>query len=494
MEASIPFDLVIANGRVVDPETRLDATRNVGMNGGSIEVISEAPLDAPTIIDAAGCIVAPGFIDLHSHAQTVAGHRLQAFDGVTTALELESGASPVGMALARAAEEGRPLNYGFSASWGLCRMHVLIDVPLSGNVGAAIAHFGDPRWQGPASAEQVDRMLGLISEDLSAGALGVGILVGYAQGTDPAEYSAVARLAASAKAPTFTHARDLVEVRPDVPIDGAAEIVGAASETGAHMHYCHVNSTSTVHIDRVHGLIDRVRNEGATVSFEAYPYGAGMTVIGAQFLAPDMLAMRGLEPSDLVLPLTGERIADAERLAWIRENEPHHTVIVEFMDDQDGLAPGGILRRALSLPGTVVASDAIFPIDTATNAFDSDAWPLPKTMRTHPRTCGTFSRSLRLLVDDVGMSWVDAVERCTLEPARVLESIAPAMERKGRLQPGCDADVVVFDPKRLRDQATYQESIVPSDGVEHLLVNGVPVIRDGELLTDARPGRAVVAG
>lgn len=487
-------EVVIGGGRVIDPETGLDGVRDVGIDGAAVAAISEAPLEGRVRVEAAGRIVAPGFIDLHSHAQTLAGHRLQAFDGVTTALELEGGAAPVADAVAAASAAGRPLNYGYSASWGMARMHVLTGLPMTGGPELALAALGDERWQGEATSEQVGRILGILEENLADGALGVGILVGYAQGTAPDEYVRVARLAASAGAPTYTHARDLIEVRPDVRIDGAEEIVRAATETGAHMHYCHVNSTSTVHVDRVHAAIDRVRSEGSRVSVEAYPYGAGMTGIGAQFLAPDMLAMRGLTPSSLVLPLTGERVADADRLAWLREHEPHHLVIVEFVDDDEGLGPDGFLRRALGFPGTVVASDAIFPLDTVSGAIDTEDWPLPETMTAHPRVSGTFTRALRLFVDRMGMSWPDAIARCTLGPARVVEGAAPSMARKGRLQVGADADVVVFDPDALGDRATYMQPVRPSVGVTDLFVGGQAVIRDGALVPDARPGRPVLGG
>ena len=141
-----------------------------------------------------------------------------------------------------------------------------------------------------------------------------------------------------------------------------------------------------------------------------------------------------------------------------------------------------------------MASDAIFPIDTATGTSDTDAWPLPATMTTHPRVCGTYTRSLRLFVDGLGLSWPEALARCSLGPARILERAAPAMARKGRVQVGCDADLVVFDPDALRDRATYLDPLLTATGVEHLLVGGQPVIRDGTLDVDARPGRPVLAG
>ena len=89
------YDLVILNGRMIDPETRLDAIRNVGIRGDRITAISEFPIDGDTVIDAAGHVVAPGFIDLHAHGFNLAAMRMQAMQGVTTLLELESGVLPI---------------------------------------------------------------------------------------------------------------------------------------------------------------------------------------------------------------------------------------------------------------------------------------------------------------------------------------------------------------------------------------------------------------
>lgn len=484
--------MIIRGGRVIDPESGLDEVTDVTVTDGRVLAVGPARAEGATVIDASGCIVTAGFVDLHSHAQTVPGHRLQAFDGVTTSLELESGESPVALAYARAAAAGRPLNYGYSSSWAAIRMEVLAGHPRSG-LGATFAGLGLPAWQGPASAAQRLRLRALLEEDLAAGALGVGVLLGYAQGTDPGEYTEVARLAAGAGRPTWTHARDLIEVRPDVIRDGAEEIVRTAAETGAHMHYCHVTSTSTFHVDRVLELIEDARDEGGAVTVEAYPYGAGSTAISAQFLAPDQLGLRGLRPQSLVMVGSGERIATVERLVELRATDPGANVLVEFLDDAVE-AHRAILRRALSFPGTIMASDAMpLVAPAAVEDVDQVDWPIPPGWTTHPRTAGTFTRSLRLLVDEVGESWSDALARCSLLPARTLERAVPTMANKGRLRPGADADLVVFDPAALRDRATYLDGTRPSEGVRHLLVNGEAVIRDGVLDLRARPGRPIRA-
>ena len=480
-------NIVLRGGRVIDPESGHDGVADVAITGGRIEAIG-SDLIGDVVVDATGLVVAPGFIDLHSHAQTLPGQRLQACDGVTTALELEGGRTPVDLAYADMARHGAVINYGFSASWAATRMHVMNDLPLDGTMGGLFAGLGSPEWQMAGDEAQVGRILDRLSSDLSAGALGIGILAGYAPGVDPDEYLRVARLAAEAGAPTFTHCRDLIELKPDTLIDGAEEIVRAAGTTGAHMHYCHVNSTSVRHVDRVLALIEQCRDEGGHVTTEAYPYGSGATGIGAAFLAPERLKERNMTPRSLIFLPTGERIADEARLRELRETQPGGAVIVEFFDENDA-SDMAMLRKSLSFPDAIVASDAMPVLPTA-SGLDQKDWPLPAGWSTHPRTAGCFSRALRLWRDE-GTSLLESLRRMTLLPARVLEHAAPSMHRKGRLKAGADADIVVFDGNTVTDQATYTDSTRPSTGIHHVLVNGTFVVRDSSLVVEATPGRAV---
>jgi hypothetical protein len=125
---------------------------------------------------------------------------------------------------------------------------------------------------------------------------------------------------------------------------------------------------------------------------------------------------------------------------------------------------------------------------------DPLAWPPGPSAMTHPRTAGTFGRAMRLLTrGDQPLGLAQALSRCSLEPARLLEARVPAMRRKGRLQAGADGDLVVFDPVTLTDRATYSDSTRPSAGIWHVLVNGAFVVRDGSIVPDARPGRPVRA-
>jgi len=493
------YDIMLRGGRVIDPETGLDAVANVAVSGGQIAYVGNGVASAPVDLDVAGQVVTAGFVDLHSHTTGVAGNRLRALDGVTTALELEAGATPVAAAYEYCAAGGRPVNYGFATSWALARMEAVGGIEVGGRLDTFLANIGVPAWQQPASPAQVSTIMSRLAADLADGALGIGVLIGYAPGADPGEYLRVAALAAEARMPTFTHARDLAEFVPATLIDGAEEIVRAAGETGAHMHYCHVNSTSVRHIDRVHDLVSRAQAAGSLVSTEAYPYGSGMTGIGAAFLAPERLRERGLVPSDLTYAPTGEQVESAERLRELRAADPGGLAFIRHLDESvpDDRA---VLLRALTFPDAIVASDAM-PLTWPGGVPPESGWPLPPSGVTHPRTAGTFARALRMLASEgdaeVGaagpLGLTETLRRCSLLPAQLLAGHVPAMRGKGRIQPGCDADIVVFDPATVCDQATYAQTTRPSSGIRHVLVNGTFVVRDAAIVPDALPGQPIRA-
>ena len=191
-------DITLRGGRVIDPESGLDAVRDVAIMRGLVTGIGDGLPPARAEYDVAGLVVTAGFIDLHSHVTDIAGLRLQARDGVTTALELEAGITPVDAAYTRAAAQGRPVNYGFATSWALARMETVAGIPMDGRLDTFLGNIASPAWQRRAEPAEVTAILARLSADLADGALGIGVLAGYAPGADPAEYLRVAGLAAAA--------------------------------------------------------------------------------------------------------------------------------------------------------------------------------------------------------------------------------------------------------------------------------------------------------
>jgi hypothetical protein len=483
-------DVLIRSGRVIDPESGLDAVSDVAVSHGTIDAVGvDLAVDARESIDATGLVVTAGFIDLHSHSSSVAGLRLQATDGVTTALELEAGVVPVSRAYRAAEQEGRPVNFGFSASWAQARMLVLAGHRPDGSLDGFLRNIADPLWQQRATHGEQEQILRVLDDELNDGALGIGVLAGYAPHIDAGEYLSVAEFAAQASVPTFTHIRDLREFSKTPVVDGAEEVVDAARRTGARMHFCHIHASCRRHLGRVLDLVSQARAEGALLTTEAYPYGRGMTGVGAAFLEPDELSQRGLMPESLWYVPTMERIRDADRLRELRARDPGGLVFIENLvednpDDRDRII------SALGFEGGIIASDAM-PLVWYRPTPDPFVWPIPPTCRTHPRTAGTFSRSIRVLHREAGLPLADVLARCSLLPARVLEDAVPAMGRKGRVAVGCDADLVAFRLDDLTDRATYDDCLALSAGIEHVLVGGIAVVSHGALVEGALPGRAV---
>lgn len=484
------YDLVIEGGRVIDPETGLDAVRNVGVKDGRIVVVSLSPLSGRDRIDATGRVVAPGFIDLHSHAQTTPSMWMQAFDGVTTALDLEAGNLPISAAYDAAASEGRPIHYGFSVSWALARMKVLDGVKLTGRNGVYQENVGRTGWRSLISRDRIPAILAEVEQGLTEGGLGIGILLGYSPSSNREEFLELHRLAARWKVPTFTHLRHVNYLEPGGSFEGVAELIGVAAATGAHAHICHINSSSWRHIEAVGAMIVSARQSGVKVSTEAYPYGAGSTTISSPRYAPENLPLAGIRSTDIYMTDTGRWIGSDEELSAMRAQRPGAIGVFHFLNEEKP-EDARLLEAAVLLPGAIIASDAL-PYTSQGHLIEGGVWPLPSDADAHPRVAGTFSRVMgRWVRERKVLTLNEAIAKSTLLPANILVEVAPQMRAKGRIQPGADADIIVFDPDTIRDQATYEAPAQPSIGVDHVIVAGVAIIRDGQRRPGVLPGRPV---
>jgi N-acyl-D-aspartate/D-glutamate deacylase len=453
------LDVVIEHGRVMDPETGMDAIRNVGIQNGKITRISDQVLKGRQTIDASGLVVAPGFIDLHQHGQDLASERVKAFDGVTTALEMEIGARDVATFLK--SKEGHSLiHYGSTASHVAARS-LVFGTPLPENT---ILPKSGPATDQVATAEQVRQIQDRLAEELKAGALGIGMGIQYTPGATRLEVIQMFRLAAQYGVPVYTHMRSFGRGEPGSAIESVEEVIGAAAISGAPLHIVHINSTCLADTLECLSLVQGARERGLDVTTEAYPYIAGMTAINSALFNPGWKEKLGIDYSNLVIPDTGEHLTKA-RFDELHNSTKQQWVLV-FANTQE------TVDKTIPNPLIMIASDGA---------------------EGHPRNAGTYSRVLAQYVrEKKTLTLMDALRKMTLMPAQMLEKSTPAAHMKGRLQEGSDADIVVFDPKTVSDRSTFEKPMEPSVGVHFLLVGGTPLISDGKLISDLYPGKAVV--
>jgi hypothetical protein len=451
LDAQTTYDIVLHGGRVLDPESGLDALRDVAISGRTIAAVSATPLHGRVDVDVTGLVVAPGFIDLHSHGQTPEAYGFKAMDGVTTALELEVGVSPVPEWYA--ARTGKSLiNFGASSGHIPARMAVMHDT------GGLLPR--DNAVTNVATADEQRAIQEAVRTGLQQSGLGVGMGIGYFPTASPAEILDFFYLAASFQRPVFVHRRagDIVAELQEVIADSAA--------SGAPVHIVHLNSMALDRTPEALRIVDGARARGLDVTTEAYPYTASMTDI-ASAIYDGWDTRPDADFATLLWPPTGERLTRESFLRYRKQGG----MVVRFGNTEE------MVRLAIAHPAVMIASDGI--IDHG---------------QGHPRGAGTYARVLGKYVrEDHVLSLMDAVRKSSLMPAMRLEAISAQMTRKGRIKVGTDADIAVFDPARVIDKATFEKPAQFSDGFRDVLVRGVFVVRDGQLQQGATPGEGILA-
>lgn len=476
------YELVLAGGRVIDPESSLDGIRYVGIDAGKIVAVSEAPLTGQQQINATGRVVAPGFIDLHTHSPTPLGQYYQLRDGVTTALELEAGAFPVADYGSQIAGQAL-INYGSSVGYiwiralvkeGIELPHMTDSPSLVGWKGvktAVTSLFSDSHatYEEAASDEELLLLRGYLEEGLDAGGLGVGLALDYiSEAVGEAELSMVFDVAAERRVPVFIHVRRGINGDPS----GLREALAHAKRSHASVHICHVSHNAMRNIDLFLAEIRAARAEGVDVTTELLPYNAGSALISSAVFGRNWQQVFDITYADVEWAETGMRFTQ-ESFDQYRREQPEGQVIHHYMKES-------WTRRTLQEPGVMVVSD-LLPMES----LDSKVAPHNGAFS---KVLGRYVREARLL----GLS--EALEKMTLLPARRLEQFAPVFKRKGRLQVGADADITVFDPTTVLDQATYIDPYQPALGIDTVIVNGVVVLQDGQLREDAYPGLRLLSG
>jgi dihydroorotase-like cyclic amidohydrolase len=258
--------------------------------------------------------------------------------------------------------------------------------------------------------------------------------------------------------------RSAGRVEPGSAIEAVGEVIGAAAITGASLHIVHINSTCLRDSLECLSMVEGARARGLDVTTEAYPYIAGMTAVNSALFNPGWQEKLGIGYGDLVLPGTGEHLTKQ------RFDELHNSTTTQWV---------------LTYASTQEVVDKVIPHPLVMIASDG--------AEGHPRNAGTYSRVLAQYVREKGtLTLMDALRKMTLMPAEMLERSTPDAQRKGRLQAGADADIVVFDANTISDRSTFEKPMEPSVGVRYLLVGGTVVVDEGKIVPDVFPGRALL--
>ena len=464
------YDLVIDGGRVMDPETGLNAVRNVGINGGRIAAISEQALQGTERINAKGLIVAPGFIDLHAHGQDPISNQLQVMDGVTTALEMEVGVYPVHDWL-ESRKGNAVINYGATVGHWPARIKLVDSITaghfftLSDSEQKLIGE-GNYAYQS-LSATQIQELNALLEHGLDEGGLGIGVGLGYTPGASRLEILRVFEMAARKNVAVYIHLRG----KNSGGIIGAfQEAIALSASTGASTHVVHLNSSAGEQAAVALEMIRGARDRGLDISTESYPYTAASTRIeSALFDTLHDDCRNDSDLSQMQWAATGERLSCGTFQKFRKQGG---WVILHGGSEQTN-------QWIVAQPDVLLASDGIPYLYGP----------------AHPRGAGTFARVLGRHVREKGaLTLMEALRKMTLLPAQRVENASPSMKKKGRVQQGADADLTLFDPATVIDNATYEKGDLPSTGIAHVLVGGTFVVRNAEFVEGVFPGNAIRGG
>ena len=528
------FDLIVRGGTVYDGTGGPGRHADVGIRGDAVAAVGDlSSASARTVVDARGLAVAPGFINMLSWSteSLIVDGRSQGEirQGVTTEIFGEGDSmGPLTDEMKRRMKENQG-DLKYDVKWTTLAEYLAylerkgVAPNVASYIGAAtVREYVIGQDDRPPTPAEMDRMRALVRQEMEAGALGIGSSLIYAPGTyaKTEELVELCKAAAPYRGKYISHLRS----EGDRLLEAIDELVRISREAGVPAEIYHLKAAGESNwgkADQAVARIEKARSEGLKVTADMYTYTAGATGFDAcippwardggyealfrriqdpdtrpKILADMRRPAEGWEnlcraagsPEQLLLvefktdalkPLTGKTLAEA---AKIRGTDPESTILDLVLQDRTRIGVVFFLmseenvRKQVRLPWVSFGSDA---------ASMAPEEPFTRSS-THPRAYGNFARLLgRYVRDEKLVSLEDAVRRLSALPADNL-----GLDRRGRLAPGMFADVVVFDPATIADRATFEKPHQYAVGMRHVIVNGVPVLKDGEH-TGATPGRAL---
>ena len=516
------MELIIRNGLVVDGTGAAAFRADVGVDQGKITEVGDlSAARAPREIDATGQVVAPGFIDIHTHADIALlarpTHEPKVMQGVTTEVF-----SNCGLGFAPVNERGLEIQKEYllglfgddtGVDWSWRTVRQFLDHyrgRIATNAAYLIPH-GAVRVSAmgmadrPATRDELRVMTDLIREGMDEGAWGLSTGLWYSPMSyaDHAENVAVCRAVAEHGGFFAIHMREY----GDKILDSLTESYAMSRESGAPLQVSHLQIGGARNWGRageVLAHLDRVRASGVDVTYDSYPYTAGSTLV--QAMLPTWATAGG--PSALLQRLDDAEIRprivaemDAADRDWTRhvlvgarsaEFNPYEGETFARIAEREGISIGEAVCRILvadELGACFIAhqgdeGDLRQILKHPAQMIGSDGLHLPG--KTHPRLFGAFPRLLARYVREQGiLTLEEAVWKMTGFPAQRM-----GFRDRGRIAKGLAADLVVFDPQTIRDTATFEDPCRYPEGISHVLVNGRPVVEGGQH-TGALPGEVL---
>ncbi len=457
-KASDPLDIIIKNGRVIDPETNRDEVTDVGIFEGKVVAISnDLNHESARVIDASGLIVSPGFIDiLSSDRPNKHAHTHKITDGVTTTMGMHGGpVDPLAYAK-RFEESGALINYGRAVGHRSLRRAVGLN---DGTI--------------PANEDQIREMQALAEKAINEGSAGIGFGINYSPGASYEEVFALFEVAARNNVPCHLHARYKGNIFPGTMSLAVMEVVAAAAATGAQAQLAHLTSSTVGSAPLCLKLIEGASGRGVDVGFDFHIWSRNMTSIQSALYDEGWEErFGGITYDSIYLASTQEQLTK-ERFFELRSEPGSTNVQTEFIPESE-------IVMAIKSPMGIISSDGA-------GLFSEEGH---KAERGHPRSTGTFARFLRMFVREKQViDLPEAIKRITLLPAQRLEKSVSLMKGKGRIQIGSDADITVFDYESIAENATYMHPYEYSSGVKYVLVNGTLVIDNEQIISEVSPGQ-----
>src|SRR5947209_1920687 len=527
------FDIIIRGGTLYDGTGRAPIKADVGIKGDRIAAVGNlSRATAPTIVDAQGLAVAPGFINMLSHSESsllVDPRSLSELkQGVTTQIFGELSMGPLNDEMKRRLREQQG-DVKYEIEWTTLTEYLSylekrgISQNVASFIGAATIRENVIGLEDkPPTPVQLDQMRELVRRDMEGGALGITTALIY----PPAFFAKTEELIELCKVAAKYQGKYTVHMRSEGNqlIEGVQETMRIGREAGLPVEIYHLKALGKDNwpkMDQVIKMIEDARRQGLKITADMYTYTAGGTGLDASM--PPWVFDGGREAAYKRLqdPATRKKIADAIRTPtndwenlYLLAGSPDRILLASFKTEKLKPLMGKTLAEVAKMRGKdpvetimdLVLEDrsrigTIYFLMSEDNikkqirqpwvSFGSDAASIaPEGIflksSAHPRAYGNFARLLGKYVrEEKVISLTEAIRRLTSLPATNLE-----LDHRGLLREGMFADVVVFDPQSIADRATFENPHQLAVGVKHVFVNGVQVLKDGEH-TGAKPGKAL---